>query len=338
MLTERRQQLLQMIVEEYIDTAQPVGSGSIVGKYALKISPATVRNEMARLEEEGYIVQPHTSAGRIPTDIGYRYYVETLMREERLPESEAQTIRHQFHQVARQWEEWAHLAAAVLAARLHNAAVVTAPHSHEPRLRWLELVSLHEQTALLIAVLQEARILRQTIPLTQPFTQEELDVMGRHLTAVLAGQTAAGVLKAVPGLPYAEDLIAEVVGHLLGEADSSRFEVSVLEGLLDLLRQPEFAQGARILDLLEALEERNLPKAIPVSWISEEQVQIIIGGEHPTDAMRICSVVVARYVGPSGLGGTVSVVGPTRMRYPQTISLVRYVSSLMEEMLDRYFG
>src|SRR3990170_6782512 len=140
MLTDRREQVLRFIVEEHVRTAQPVASGAVVSRYGMPVSPATVRNEMARLEEEGFIVQPHTSAGRVPTDRGYRYYVEALMPVESLPEDAQQTIRHQFHQAARELEEWARLAAAILAARLHNAAVVTAPHSPKPRLRWLELV------------------------------------------------------------------------------------------------------------------------------------------------------------------------------------------------------
>ena len=111
MVTERRRRLLQHIVDEYVRSAQPVGSNALVDRYKLGVSSATVRNDMAALEEEGYIAQPHTSAGRVPTDAGYRYYVETLMQEESLPDDAQQTIRHQFHQAARELEEWAHLAA-----------------------------------------------------------------------------------------------------------------------------------------------------------------------------------------------------------------------------------
>src|SRR3990170_4641577 len=137
MLTDRREQVLRFIVEEHVRTAQPVASGAVVSRYGMPVSPATIRNEMARLEEEGYIVQPHTSAGRIPSDRGYRYYVEALMRPRELPLTVQQTIRHQFHQAAGEVAEWAHLAAAVLAARLSYAAVVTAPHAVRPRLHRL---------------------------------------------------------------------------------------------------------------------------------------------------------------------------------------------------------
>src|SRR2546421_9476828 len=121
-----------MVVNEYVQTAEPVSSRAIVDHHHLDISTATIRNELAHLEDEGYIAQPHTSAGRVPTDLGYRYYVEALMREDRVPDDLKQMIRHQFHQAARELEEWARLSAAILAGRLQNAAIVTTPRSPEP--------------------------------------------------------------------------------------------------------------------------------------------------------------------------------------------------------------
>ena len=338
MLTERRQRLLQFIVDEYVDTAQPVGSSAIVEKYRLPISPATVRNEMARLEEDGYIVQPHTSAGRIPTDYGYRYYVEALMREEQLSFAVQETIRHQFHQVAGELEEWAHLAAAILAAHLHNAAVVTAPHSPRPRLRWLELVSVHDYLALLIVVLQEARVLQQALALERPLSQDELTSIGHRLNHLLVGMTAAQVREQRLELSPAEVSTIEATATLLEEADQPGREPPFLEGLRDLLGQPEFAHSERILGLLELLEGRNLPRVILLGPLPAHEIRIIIGGEHPTDAMRLCSIIAARYGGPSGLSGTLSVVGPTRMHYSRAIPFVRYLASLMEELLTAYFA
>src|SRR5439155_26430035 len=142
---------------------QPVGSSALVEKYGLPVSPATIRNEMAALEDEGYIAQPHTSAGRVPTELGYRYYVEALMREDRVPDDLKQMIRHQFHRAARELDEWARLSAAILAGRLQNTAVVTTPRSPEPRLRWLEIVRVHDYLALLGVVLAEARVLQPAL-------------------------------------------------------------------------------------------------------------------------------------------------------------------------------
>ena len=338
MLTERRQKLLRLIVDEYVTTAQPVGSGTIVEKYRLGLSSATIRNEMAALEDEGYIAQPHTSAGRVPTDLGYRYYVHALMREERLPEELQQTIRHQFHQAARELEEWARLAAAILAGRLHNAAVVSTPHSAQPRLRRLDMVAVHDYLALLIVVLQEARVIQQTLALERPMTQEELTAMARKLNDLLAGKSAAEIREQRIELTPVEASILDAAASLLETAELALLEPSYTEGLRDLLKQPEFARGEKLLSLMELLEERNLPRAIPSSDESGGAVKIIIGGEHPEDAMRGCSVITTRYSGPSGLQGVLSVVGPTRMHYPRTVSMVRYMSSLMEELLGVYFA
>ncbi len=338
MLTERRSRLLQFIVDEYVTTAQPVGSTAIVDKYRLPFSSATIRNEMAQLEDEGYISQPHTSAGRVPTDRGYRYYVEALMKEEALPEELQQTIRHQFHQAARELEEWARLTAAILAARLQNAAVVTTPHSAQPKLRWLELVGVHDYLALLVVVLQEARVLQQTLSLERPFTQEELTVLARRLNGLLAGQTAAQIRSHSLEVMPVEMSVADATASLLEGAEESAAEPSFLEGLRELLRQPEFTEGERILGLLELLEERNLTRAIPLPAQAGEELMITIGGEHPVDAMRVCSVISARYSGPAGLRGSLSVVGPTRMHYPKAVSTVRYMASLMEELLGVYFA
>ena len=347
MLTERRRRLLQLIVDEYVNTAQPVGSGSVAQKHNMPYSPATIRNEMAALEDEGFITHPHTSAGRVPTDLGYRYYVQTLMREEKLPEDLKQTIRHQFHQAARELDEWARLCAAIIAGRLQNAAVVSTPHSSHPRLRLVELVSVHENLALLIVVLQEARVVQQTIPLEQPMTQDELTALARRLNEIVGGKTAAelraqtaaqpGAAPTEPATP-AEGAIIEATAALLETAETSMLEPSFMEGMRDLLKQPEFARGEQLLSLLELLEERNLSRAIPTPSGEGHEIRILIGGEHPEDAMRVCSVITTRYAGPSGLQGVLSVVGPTRMDYPRAVSMVRYMSSLMEELLGVYFA
>jgi heat-inducible transcriptional repressor len=337
MVTERRRKLLQIIVDEYVRSAQPVGSNALVDRYNLGVSSATVRNDMAALEEEGYIASPHTSAGRVPTDAGYRFYVESLMQEERLPDDAQQTIRHQFHQAARELEEWAHLAAAILASRVGNAAVVTTPHSREPRIRLLELVSVHEHLALLVVVLQEARVLQQMVALDNPLTQEELTSIGKKLNDLVSGKTASDITSNKTDLSPVEAVLIEQAIVLLKSADQMSTEPGYVQGLSDLLRQPEFSEGERLLRLLEAMAEHNLSRAIPAP-INAGDVSIIIGGEHPIDEMRACSVISTRYDGPSGLRGTLSVVGPTRMHYPRNVAAVKYMSSLMEELLRVYFA
>ena len=338
MLTERREKLLRFIVDEYVRTAQPVASSAIVRRYGLPVSPATIRNEMARLEDDGYIVQPHTSAGRVPSDSGYRYYVEALMRPQEPPAAVRQTIRHQFHQASPETAEWAHLAAAVLAARLSYVAVVTAPQAPLPRLRLLQLVSVHDLEALLLVVLQEARVLQRVLPLDRPFSQDELNEVSAGLNRLFAGLTADEIRSTGVERVSVEATVVGAALDLMDSDEGQSFGEAYLEGLGDMLREPEFTQGDRILDLMELLEHSNLAKAIPVATSGDRKITVIIGSEHPQDAMRQCSVVISRYKGASGLGGAVSVVGPTRMHYPRVVSLVRYMSSIMEELVDAYFS
>lgn len=337
MLTERREQLLRFIVDEYVRTAQPVASGAIVRRYDLPVSSATIRNEMARLEDAGYIVQPHTSAGRIPSDRGYRYYVEALMRPHEPPAAVQQTIRHQFHQAAGETAEWAHLAAAVLAARLSYVAVVTAPHAARPRLRQLQLVSVHESEALLILVLPEARVVQHILTLDSPLSQDELNETSARLNSIYAGLTADEIRASqTDHHPFEAEVVSAVLDLMQSRDDESLGE-AYLEGLRDILREPEFTEGDSMLALLDLLERSNLAKAIPVARARDQKITVIIGSEHPQDAMQQCSVVISRYGVASGLGGAVSVVGPTRMHYPRAVSMVRYMSSIMDELIDTYF-
>jgi len=338
MLTKRREQLLRFIVDEYVRSAQPVASSAVVRRYGLPVSSATIRNEMARLEEDGYIVQPHTSAGRIPSDRGYRYYVEALMRPQEPPVAVQQTIRHQFHQAAGETAEWAHLAAAVLAARLSYVSVVTAPHAARPRLRRLQLVSVHDFVALLVLVLNETLVLQHTLTLDRQLSQDELNEVAARLNSLYVGRTVDEIRTMQIEHLSLEAQTVRAALDLMESEGAESFGEAYLEGLREMLREPEFAQGERMLALMELLGRPNLAKAIPLARAGHQEVTAIIGSEHPDDAMQQCSVVISRYGGSSSLRGTISVVGPTRMHYPKAVSMVRYISGIMEELLDAYFG
>jgi heat-inducible transcriptional repressor len=197
---------------------------------------------------------------------------------------------------------------------------------------------VHDYLALLVVVLQEARVLQQTLALEQPLSQDELTGIARRLNGLFDGKTAAQIRsQSLPAVPV-EAAIMEAAATLLDTADAQGVEPSFMEGLRELLRQPEFGQGERILGVLELLEDRNISRAIPSPAIRGGGVTIVIGGEHPLDAMRLCSVITTNYAGPAGLRGSLSVVGPTRMHYPRTVSMVRYMSTLMEELLGVYFA
>src|SRR6266705_565002 len=180
-LSQRKQQILRALVEEYIHSATPVASETLVRKYRFNFSSATVRHELAGLEEAMLIHQPHTSAGRVPTDLGYRYFVEHLMRESALSLAEQRLIRHQFYQVQDQLDQWVRLTASVMARLLHSAAVMTSPRSTEGQLKHFEILSVTELSAHLVLVLMDGTVKQQRLLLDTPIAQEEFSTSALHM-------------------------------------------------------------------------------------------------------------------------------------------------------------
>jgi len=334
MLTHRRSTLLNLIVEEYVDTALPVGSKHIVSKHDMLVSSATVRAEMARLEELGYISQPHTSAGRIPSDKGYRYYVESLMAEEALAWEEQETIRHQFHQTERAMEQWFQLAAAVLAHAVSNFAVVTSPHSTETRLRHVQLVPLHELSALCVVVLNEARIRQQVVAFRDPVNEDTLLSASNRINQQFGGLTKDELGRLPAAASEVDSLVSRAVVDLMDEESLALGDV-FRDGVREVLSQPEFSRSDRILDIIDVLEQRTLSSAIPIRQLSDKGISVVIGSENNNESLRDCSLVLARYGDPDGPTGVVAVLGPTRMRYSRTIPTVRYLATLLGDMMSQ---
>ncbi|MBI4299724.1 MAG: heat-inducible transcription repressor HrcA [Chloroflexi bacterium] len=333
-LSARKASLLKFIVSDYVSSATPVGSERIVTRYRLGVSPATIRNDMAELEDAGYITHPHTSAGRIPADKGYRYYVETLMEDVTLPLSEQLLVRHQFHQLGGQMEEWTELAVAVLARLVHNLAIVTMPKETRSRIKRLELVALHEFLALLVLLMEETRLKRELLPLSEPLSQTELDAISIKLNQQYVGLTTADVASKEVPLSPVEGQVVDAMVRLMKSEDSNRIDRPIYEGLRHFLGQPEVSKSARMLDVVEALEARTLLSGVLAEIGSREGgVQIVISKENPEPLAQECSIVLTRY-GIGGAAGYLGVLGPTRMDYPRTISIVRYIAAVMNELLN----
>jgi len=339
-LSERRARILAFIVDDYVGSATPVGSQSLVDRHALGLSPATVRNEMAALEEEGLITHPHTSAGRIPSHRGYRYYVSSLMPERDLSRQEQMTILHQFHQSARQLEEWAGLAASVLANSLHNVALVTQPRVAGVRFKQLQLVELTDNRALLVVVTSDAQSHQQTLEFPVAVNQETLTRLAGRLNGEFGGRMASELLmrdKAEPLSNVESVVVAAVTAMLLREQQAS-VEEPVVEGVRELLRQPEFDHGDRMMDTLEAVDERRLRAAIPSDAVDAAEVAIVIGDENREGPYQDMSFVLARYGPPGGAGGVLGVLGPTRLAYSDAVAHVRYVADVLTELTREFYG
>lgn len=337
-LTERQKKILGLVVREYVETAQPVGSETLVRKSGLRVSSATIRNELATLEELGYLAHPHTSAGRMPTEKGYRYFVETLMEEFELPPVEQRMIRHQFHQVTLDVDQWMRLAAAVLARAARNTALVTAPAALACRLKHLQLVTISEQVALLVMVLQDGTVKQQMLALAQPTVQEELTRISNRLNAHLAGLNLEQMRALSALFSGLENDVLRVVMNMMQQIDRRSAHDIYRDGIMDILRQPEFAAIERMQALLEMLEQRTLLEEILSEFAPEQGVQVIIGAESQRDEMSEYSMVLTRYGVPGEARGIVGVLGPVRMQYARTIGVVRYVSSLLNDLMLRMYG
>jgi len=337
-LTSRCQTILRLVVREHINTAAPVSSKAISQRYDLGISPATIRNEMALLEEMGYLTHPHTSAGRVPTEKGYRYFVEKLMGESHLSPTERRTISHQFHQARLDLDQWMRLAAAVLAHSVQSASLVTAPKASPCRVKHVELISIRDEVALLILVLQEGTVKQQILTLDGPMTQDELAPVAARLTHLWAGCDQTAVVATLDSLMGFEQQVAEVVLDTMRRIDARTSSEIYRDGLLNVLSQPEFAKSDSAQQVVRVLEERQFIEAMVSEVMQRGGLQIIIGGEGRWEELSEVSVVLARYGIDDQATGALGVLGPIRMRYGRAVSVVRYVSQLMSDLIGDLYG
>jgi heat-inducible transcriptional repressor len=336
-LSPRSETILKSIVGQYITRAVPVPSQSIINDYELAVSPATIRNEMAHLEQEGYIIRPHPSAGSIPSDKGYRFYVETLSDIE-LPLAEQFLISHLFHQVEREMDEWLSLAATLTAQLVQNVAIVAMPKTSHCQFKHLELVALRESLALVVLVLQGARLKQQLLTFDKAIAQSELTKIANKLNKAYTSLSRDKIKEKKLKLSPAEKQVTECLLKIMQAEDEHEFEPSRLDGLHFTLNQPEFRQGQRVLNLMELVERRDLLKSVAPEELGSEGVQVIIGKENKAQAIQDCSVVISRYGLPEEAVGIMGVVGPTRMPYARTISTVGYLSSVLNRLVAELYG
>ncbi len=334
-LTTRQQQILALIVRDYVESAEPVGSEHLLKK-GLSVSSATIRNEMALLEELGFLTHPHTSAGRIPTEKGYRLFVESLMDEFELPVAEQRTIRHQFFQVALDLDQWMRLAAAVLAHTGHGAALVTPPQSARCTFKHLQVVAINDTVALLVLVLHGGILKQQMYTLDAPLAQNELERVANRLNAACAGCDAAQI-RALELTSDFEKRLARAAVEMMDQVDQHTAREVYRDGITAILREPEFAAMDRAHALLDVWERQYFLEEMLSNLAPLHGVQVIIGDENNRAEMSHYSLVLARYGLPEA-SGIVSLLGPHRMQYSRAIGTVRYVSRVLDDLMARMYG
>jgi heat-inducible transcriptional repressor len=339
-LTARQEMILGLIIREYIDTAEPVSSKALVDKYSLGISSATVRNEMMTLTEKGYLRQPHTSAGREPTEEAYRYYVHRLVGEAELPLAERRLISHQFYQARRDVDEWIRLAASVLAQHARGASLVTSPHQLNARYKHLELIATQGRMVLMVLVLSGGEVRQQLLTLAEPPSQDSLSEAARHINALCQGLDADGVLAQSVHLPTLEQEVTRLIADMMRKAEAFAAGEVVRDGVSNVLALPEFAASESARQALRVLEERTYLEEFLTKAISPQigGIQVVIGGENSWQELKDCSMVLARYGVAGYATGAMGVLGPQRMAYGRAISTVRYVAGLMSDMMYEIYS
>lgn len=346
-LDRRSQEVLKAVVKAYVESGEPVGSRTVSKLGSEKVSAATIRNVMADLEERGLLSQPHTSAGRVPTDLGYRVYVDSLGKRP-LGRSEERLIESSLHE--QQQTEINALFTAVsriLARFSKHLGVVVSPHMGRVRLRDIEFVRLGPKRVLVIVVAGSGMLHNKVIRTEDDFEQEWLDKIGRYLTTTFKGLT----------LPEIRDRILEMMGQekalydqLLGDAlklgsvglDPVRGEAGevYLDGTTNLLVEPEFGRIERLRDLFKTFEEKHELVRVLNSCLEQQPagVQVFIGSENASPNMSDCSLVTSSYGLKGQSLGTLGIIGPTRMEYARAIALVDSVARLFSQALSRYPG
>jgi heat-inducible transcriptional repressor len=336
-LTERQRLILNLVVRAYTETAQPVGSKNLVEKYHLDLSSATIRNELAALTESGYLRQPHTSAGRVPTEEGYRYFVMHVVYQSDLPSAARDTISHQFYQARQDVEQWMPLAASILAHQSRAASLITAPHAERARYKHLELISTQGRQVLMVLVLTGGEVSQQLLTLAEPVLQPQLSAAADRLNLICAAKTTEEIAALGPRSDTLEKDILTLVLQEMNRGDQRVSGEIYLDGLTNVLSEPEFLESDDARRAIRLFEERSLLQDLLTRTMGNSSVggvQVVIGGEGKWEELKQCSVVLARYGIPGQATGTLGVFGPMRMPYTRTIPTVRFMADLLSGLVS----
>lgn len=336
-LTRRQEDILALIVGSYTQVPEPVSSKQIVEEYKLIVSSATVRNEMARLEELGYITAPHTSAGRIPTAMGYRYFVRGLMYNKDLELIDREQINNKFGELPAVLDSWMKQAATILARTVRLAALVTPPSAEQTRFKHIELIAIQGRLVLMVLVLHGGAVHQRMLNLADSVSQRALSETAEHLNAICADLSANQMRVKRHSFELLERDIIDLATDIMDRAGGSELRYLYRDGLSEIISSFPDTEGAQ--QAVRVFEERAFLEMImsealrPVVKDEENDVRVIIAGDNRWEEMSQLSMVLGHYGVPGQLSGALGLLGPTNINYGRAIGAVRHVSALMTDML-----
>lgn len=338
-LTERQKFILGLVVHEYIRTVVPVGSKHLVTHYHLGCSSATVRNELAQLTEMGLLHQPHTSAGRVPTEEGYRVFVSRLMQTQELPTETRRMIEHQFSQAQKGMDGWMKLAASVLAAQAGAIALVSSPMPLHNSLKHIALISITGKQVLMVLIFAGGQMQQRFLYLPHPTTQSRLDDISEKINRLFPEKNGEEICAAIEENLVSDPVTDEIFRNLqsvLYDTDTIGSGEVYTDGINNVLAEPEFAASEEARRNLRVLYEKALIGDFLTRSTREQAVgglQVFIGGDGALKKMKNCSLIVARYGMQGVVTGTIGVLGPMRMAYSRNIPMVHFLAGLLSDLV-----
>lgn len=338
-MNERKIRILEAIIHDYIKTGEPVGSRTISKKYDLGVSSATIRNEMADLEELGYIAQPHTSAGRIPSDLGYRLYVDRLMKEPKITQDYASTIGKMLQRNIGKIDELMQETANLLALMTNYTTLVTAPSIKETKLKHLQLVPVEDHVMALVTVtdanIVRHNMIRTPIPIPYELFPKLTEILNFHLQGRTLNDINLDLVQLLKAsLKEYEDIVAIIIEVLLKTLDEEQTPDIFTSGVMNMLNFPEFKDVVKAKSIYETLEQKVLLAKL-LEQTTSGGLQISIGQEHGIEQIKDCSVITSNYKIGDYTVGAIGIIGPTRMNYAQAVSVLQYLSNHMNKLLSQ---
>lgn len=341
MLNERKLKILQAIIQDYIETAEPVGSRTLSKKYELGVSPATIRNEMADLEELGFIIQPHTSAGRIPSDKGYRLYVDQFMALKKIRAIEKDSLELDLLKKIGEIEQILKYSSKILSQLTNYTSIALAPQIKESKLKHVQLVPIDYNRAIMVIITDSGIIKKPVIRLDDEIDEDEIHLISNFLNDKLQGLTIKNIEKELANILNSElRQFSSTIKNIIPEITQSLVEVNNLDlflnGAMNIFNLPEYNDIFKAKSFLELLEEKHLLSSLITSF-EDEGLSISIGSENIYKEVKDYSLVTATYKIDDTTLGWLSIIGPTRMDYSNVVSVMAQVSELIKKLLDNKY-